>query len=58
MITKKWNNADTKKLKWLYIDGGDKACIPMRRIAEELGRTEAACWSKLSRIFNTKKEKK
>ena len=50
--SRRWSDEDAERLEWLYTEGGDKACIPMRIIALELGRTEAACWAKLRRIFN------
>lgn len=50
--SRRWTKAEAERLEWLYVHGGDKAHIPMCVIAEELGRTEAACRSKLHRIFN------
>ena len=46
-----WTAEDVAELKDLYENGGDKACLPIRIIAIRLGRSEAAVWSKLHRVY-------
>lgn len=46
-----WTAEDVAELKDLYENGGDKACLPIRIIAIRLGRSEAAVWSKLQRVY-------
>ena len=50
-VVRAWTVEDAERLKFLYIHGSDKGDMPLRHIAEELGRTEAACRSKLHRIY-------
>ena len=53
---KRWTAEESERLEYLYENGGDKACLPMRLIAERLSSefkrkfTQSACWSKIRRI--------
>ena len=49
-----WTAADVAELKRIYEDGGDKADLPIRVIAQRLGRSEAAVSSKLNRVYPNK----
>jgi len=51
-----WSKEDAERLEYLYFHGCDKGDMPLRHIAAELGRTEAACRSKLSRMFSANAE--
>ena len=46
-----WTEADVIELKERYEGNGEKACLPIRIIAQRLGRSEAAVWSKLRRVY-------
>ena len=46
-----WTEADVIELKERYEGHGEKACLPIRIIAQRLGRSDAAVWSKLRRIY-------
>lgn len=46
-----WTEADVIELKERYEGNGEKACLPIRIIAKQLGRSEAAVWSKLRRVY-------
>lgn len=49
-VTGSWTHDDAEYLKHLYLHGCDKGDMPLRFIADELGRTETACRSKLYRM--------
>ena len=46
-----WTAEDVAELKERYEGHGEKACLPIRIIAQRLGRSEAAVWSKLQRVY-------
>jgi len=45
-----WTAEAAARLKHLYLYGCDKGDMPLSLIAAELGRTESACRSKLTRM--------
>lgn len=50
-LVRAWTAEESENLLDLYENGGDKACLPMRIIGKRLGRSEAACWARLIRVY-------
>lgn len=46
----RWTQLESDQLVDLYENGGDKACLTMRVIAERINRSEASCWARLLRL--------